>query len=211
LIHKPLPILYSFRRCPYAMRARLAIAYSGIQVELREVELKNKPTELLEISPKATVPVLQCLDATIIDESRDIMSWALQQYDPDNWLESINHPLIDENDHTFKKALDYYKYSDRFPAYSQAHYREQGELFLIKVDILLKKHDFIQNNHLSYVDMALFPFIRQFYFVNTTCFESAPYPHLNAWLQALLSSDIFSSIMSKYPAWQAGDETTIFP
>jgi len=210
-MHKALPILYSFRRCPYAMRARLAVAYSGVQVKLREVELKNKPTELLDISPKATVPVLQCIDGTIIDESRDIMVWALQQHDPDNWLESIAHPLIDENDSSFKKALDCYKYADRFPEYPQEHYRQNGESFLEKIEKQLKNHIFIQNNHLSYIDMAIFPFIRQFYFVNTSWFESAAYPHLNAWLQTHLNSNLFSKTMHKYPTWQAGDETTIFP
>jgi len=193
------------------MRARLAILYSGIQVELREIELKNKPAELLQLSPKATVPVLQCLDGTIIDESRDIMHWALQQHDPDAWLESINHPLLDENDDTFKKSLDCYKYADRFPAYPQAHYREQGEVFLRKVEKILKNHHFIKNNHLSYVDMALFPFIRQFYFVNTAWFESAPYPLLNAWMQALLNSEMFSNIMAKYPIWQSQSKQVTFP
>lgn len=206
-----LPTLYSFRRCPYAMRARLAIAYSGIKVELREVELKNKPVELLKISPKATIPVLQCSDGTIIDESRDIMGWALQQHDPEHWLESAYHPLIDENDGYFKQTLDRYKYADRFPEYSQAHYRSEAVLFLEKVENLLVNHNFIQNNHLSYVDMAIFPFIRQFYFVNPVWFESAPYPHLNAWLQMHLSSDIFSKIMHKYPTWKAGNEMVTFP
>jgi len=210
-MHKPLPILYSFRRCPYAMRARLAIAYSGIQVELREVELKNKPAELLDISPKATVPVLQCMDGTVIDESRDIMRWALQQHDPDNWLESMNHPLIDENDSAFKKNLDRYKYADRFPEHPQTYYREYAELFLEKIEKSLKDHTFIQNNHLSFVDIAILPFIRQFYFVNTAWFESAPYAHLNIWLQTFLSSDIFLKIMPKYPTWQAGRKTTTFP
>ncbi|PCI44253.1 MAG: glutathione S-transferase [Proteobacteria bacterium] len=208
---KTLPILYSFRRCPYAMRARLAIIYSGVQVALREVELKNKPTELLDISPKATVPVLQCPDGHIIDESRNIMLWALKQHDPDCWLESIDQPLIYENDGSFKKSLDCYKYADRFPKYSQMHYREQGEIFLEKVEKLLEKHKFIQNNHLSYVDIAIFPFIRQFYFVNPLWFESTPYPHLNTWLQTHLNSKLFLNIMRKYPTWQAGDETTIFP
>jgi len=206
-----LPILYSFRRCPYAMRARLAIVYSGVQVLLREVELKNKPMELLDISPKATVPVLQCPDGSVLDESRDIILWALKQHDPDGWLESIDHPLIDENDSSFKKALDGYKYADRFPEYPPIHYRERGELFLIKIEKSLEKYKFIQNNYLSYVDIAIFPFIRQFYFVNTSWFGSTPYPHLNAWLQKLLASHNFSIIMQKYPAWQAGDETTIFP
>lgn len=206
-----LPVLYSFRRCPYAMRARLAIAYSGIKVELREVDLKNKPAELLGISPKATVPVLQCSDGTIIDESRNIMDWALQQHDPDHWLKSAHHPLIDENDDYFKQALDRYKYADRFPEYSQAHYRSEAALFLEKIENSLNSHNFIQNNHLSYIDMAIFPFIRQFYFVNPLWFESAPYPHLNAWLQVHLSSHTFSKIMPKYPTWKAGDEMVTFP
>jgi len=210
-MHKPLPILYSFRRCPYAMRARLAIAYSGIHVELREVVLKNKPSELLQLSAKATVPVLQCLDGTIIDESRDIMLWALNQHDPDDWLESAKHPCIDENDGGFKQALDHYKYADRFPENSPAYYRKQCNEFLIKIDHLLKKHNFIQNNHLSYVDMAILPFIRQFYLVNTTAIQSQEFPYLMPWLQAQLDSNLFASIMQKYPAWQAGDETTIFP
>jgi len=210
-MHKPLPILYSFRRCPYAMRARLAIAYSGVQVELREVELKNKPTELLDISPKATVPVLQCVDGTIIDESRDIMTWALKQHDPDYWLTSVNHPLIDENDSSFKKSLDRYKYADRFPEYSQEHYRQNGALFLEKIEKQLKNHIFIQNSHLSYVDMAIFPFIRQFYLVNKEWFESASYPHLNTWLQTHLSSNLFSNIMQKHPTWQPHDKQVIFP
>jgi len=204
-------MLYSFRRCPYAMRARLAIVYSGVEIELREVELKHKPEELLRISPKATVPVLQCPDGHIIDESRDIMTWALQQNDPDGWLESIEHPLIDENDDSFKKSLDCYKYANHFPEYSQIYYREKGELFLEKLEKSLENYKFIQNNYLSFIDMAIFPFVRQFYFVNPSWFESAPYPYLNAWLQAHLSSNIFLSIMQKYPAWQAGDKATIFP
>jgi len=210
-MHKDFAILYSFRRCPYAMRARLAIAYSGIQVELREIELKNKPAELLQLSAKATVPVLQCPDGTVIDESRDIMNWALQQYDPDDWLCSAKHPLIDENDNTFKIHLDHYKYADRFPAYPQAHYREQAEVFLKNIENILEIHHFIQNNHLSYVDIAIFPFIRQFYFVDSTWFDSAPYPHLHAWLQALLNSENFSNIMAKYPPWQSHSKQVIFP
>jgi len=108
-------ILYSFRRCPYAMRARMAIAASGLQVELREVVLRDKPQALLDISPKATVPVLQTSEGTIIDESLDIMHWALQQSDPENWLANIDHDLISNNDGDFKHWLDRYKYADRHP------------------------------------------------------------------------------------------------
>lgn len=205
-----LPILYSFRRCPYAMRARLAIAYSGVQVELREVVLKNKPAELLAISPKATVPVLQLPDDTIIDESRDIMHWALQQSDPDDWLNSLTQPLIDKNDGCFKQALDHYKYADRFPEYSQEHYRKECAVFLEKIENILKNHRFIQNNHLSYVDMAIFPFIRQFYFVNPSWFHDAPFPHLNRWLHTLLGSPLFDAIMIKYPTWSAQENGVIF-
>ncbi len=209
-MNNTLPILYSFRRCPYAMRARLAIAYSGIEVELREVDLKHKPLELLNISPKATVPVLQCPDGHIIDESRDIMHWALQQHDPDGWLESIEHPLIDENDNSFKKSLDHYKYADRFPEYSQEYYQTECSLFLEKIENILKSSNFIQNNHLSYVDMAIYPFIRQCYFVNTSWFDNTPFSHLRAWLNKLLYSPLFDSIMIKHPAWKAHDKAIIF-
>ena len=128
---KTYPILYSFRRCPYAMRARLALAYTGIKVEIREVELKNKPQALRDISPKATVPVLHLPDGKVIDESLDIMHWALAQHDPAQWLADTKtaKTLITWNDGDFKYQLDRYKYADRHPQHPAEHYRSQGELF----------------------------------------------------------------------------------
>ena len=206
-----LPILYSFRRCPYAMRARLAIAYSGIQVELREIELKHKPQALLDISPKATVPVLQLSDGNIIDESYDIMLWILQKNDPNHWLKSAHHALIDENDHDFKPNLDRYKYADRFPEYTQNHYRALGIPFLEKIERLLTKHPYIQGDTLSCVDIAIFPFVRQFYCVDKVWFEHAPSPNVHVWLSHLCHTDLFTQSMQKYPAWQMDDKQVIFP
>ena len=205
-----MPVLYSFRRCPYAIRARMAIAYSGMQVELREVDLKNKPAELLQASSKATVPVLVLPDGSVLDESRDIMSWALQQYDPGNWLATAYHPLIDENDHGFKSHLDRYKYADRFPEYPQSYYQQQCWKFLEKLEKVIKFNGFIENTHLSYADIAIFPFIRQCYFVDCQCFDALPYTHLKHWLQKLLALPLFASIMRKTPVWQPSQPPVFF-
>ncbi|MDX8398418.1 MAG: glutathione S-transferase [Mariprofundaceae bacterium] len=207
----PYPILYSFRRCPYAIRARLAIAYSAVPVALREVELKNKPAALLQASPKATVPVLLCNSGNIIDESRDIMLWALKQNDPKHWLNTIDHPLIDENDNHFKTYLDHYKYADRFPDHPQAYYRQQCELFLNKLEKLLANSAFIQGNTLSYADTAIFPFIRQFSLIEPYWFKQASYPYLQTWLEVQLTSTLFANVMQKYSPWQAGNKAVIFP
>jgi len=157
-----IPILYSFRRCPYAIRARLAIKISGIKVELREILLKDKPKEMLEISPKGTVPVLLLPDDLVIDESREIMMWALTQNDPENWLESIDksNSLIDQNDNEFKPHLDHYKYADRFPEYSKENYREQTNAFLKQLDQRLNESRYLISDKISLADMAIFPFIR---------------------------------------------------
>jgi len=210
-----LPILYSFRRCPYAIRARLALLYSGLHVELREVVLKNKPTELLQASNKASVPVLICSDGQVVDESRDIMLWACQQSDPKGWLKSTQHPLIDENDGEFKRALDRYKYADRFPAYSQTEYRLHCEIFLHKIEDSLQHSPYLYGHKISFSDIAIAPFIRQFSMVEPHWFDSqsaeVPYPNCSTWLRSILQSELFTRCMQKYPAWQAGDEVTIFP
>ncbi|MDQ6994882.1 MAG: glutathione S-transferase [Mariprofundaceae bacterium] len=206
----PLPILYSFRRCPYAMRARMAIAYSGVHVELREVVLKNKPSELIEASPKATVPVLILPDGRVLDESRDIMQWALAQNDPDGWLNHQNNTLINMNDGGFKVALDHCKYAERFPEQSQAHYRSQGEVFLHHVEASLNKHQFIESHQLSITDIAIFPFIRQFAYVDMAWFEASSYVQLQGWLHHLLQSNLFLSVMKKYPAWQSSQSSRVW-
>lgn len=216
--------LYSFRRCPYAMRARLACALflPAKSLELREVVLKNKPVELIEISPKATVPVLQLSDGRVIDESRDIALWALErgalndssdeikaQYFPFHLQLDIEE-LIDENDGSFKWALDRYKYSDRYEE-SEEYYRELGEVFLAKLENLLEKNHYLFTNEPSLADIAIFPFVRQFAHVDKNWFEKSPYPKLIQWLNEWLASEVFNSIMEKYQPWQANNDSIHFP
>jgi glutathione S-transferase len=202
-----LPILYSFRRCPYAMRARFAITISEVQVETREVILSNKPKELLDCSPKATVPVLQLPDKTVIDESRDIMLWALKQQDPQNWLsfntidtQEINR-LIDFNDNKFKQHLDQYKYASRFPDKKMETYRQQGEVFLQLLEEKLNKTNYLISNTVSLADMAILPFIKQFAYVDKDWFDQTEYEKLQVWLSHLLDAPLFQKIMKKQPAW----------
>lgn len=205
---------YSFRRCPYAMRARLALSYSQQKVQLREIILKEKPPEMLQLSSKGTVPVLQLSTGEVIDESLDIMVWALSQHDPDHWLTDDLHTvlaLIDENDFEFKAWLDKYKYADRFPEYTEEFYREQCEDFLVKLEQRLKQHTYLFSNTISLADMAIFPFIRQFAGVNKNWFEQAPYPHLQGWLDHLVNSPLFLSIMEKYPTWLSTQQSHNFP
>jgi glutathione S-transferase len=197
-------ILYSYRRCPYAMRARMALHYAGITVEIREISLRDKPADMVALSPKATVPVLVLSDGKVIDESLEIMLWALQQRDLDSWLNIdliAAKSLIQENDGWFKKALDAYKYAERHPEKTQVEYRMEGEVFLQTLEDLLQEQAGLFGALPSLADIAIFPFIRQFKGVNSQWFESAPYPKLNAWLTALIASDLFTSIMQKHPTY----------
>lgn len=206
-----LPILYSFRRCPYAIRARLALHVSGIVHELREVSLRNKPACLLTASPKGSVPVLVLPEGQVIDESWNIMLWALQQHDPGNWLGSQNRyldqaaRLVAINDHSFKIALDRYKYADRHPAQPQAFYRNQGETFLQQLEDYLQANTYLLGPGLSIADAAIFPFIRQFAGVDQAWFDQSPYPGLRDWTAALCHSNLFAEVMCKQAVWQAGD------
>ncbi|HSR02425.1 MAG TPA: glutathione S-transferase [Methylophilaceae bacterium] len=200
-----LPILYSYRRCPYAMRARMALRYAGIGVEIREISLRDKPKHLSTVSPKATVPVLVLPDGQVIDESLDIMDWALNQQDLDGWrqinLEAAK-TLIAENDGTFKQALDAYKYADRHPEKTKVEHRQDGEVFLSKLEGKLATHgDFLFGQLPTMADVAIFPFIRQFKGVDSQWFESSPYPKLNNWLNSLINSKLFISIMVKHPTY----------
>lgn len=213
-----LPILYSFRRCPYAMRARLAIASSQIPCELREVVLKDKPAQLITLSAKATVPVLHTIDDKVIDESLDIAYWALNQNDPQQWLKSLSeqqhdqlHDLIARNDGEFKYFLDRYKYADRYPEHDEQYYREQGEKTLITLETLLSQNGCLLDESWTLADIALLPFIRQFAFVDKAWFDKAPYPHVRKWLNDFLNSDIFKQIMPKFSQWHEGDTPIIFP
>ena len=199
-----LPILYSYRRCPYAMRARMALKYAGIVVEIREIALRDKPAAMLKASPKATVPVLVLLDGLVIEQSLEIMHWALQQQDNDGWLSADSvktQQLITENDGSFKQALDKYKYAIRFPEQSADISRMQGEVFLQKLEKLLSQSGYLLANQISLADIAIFPFVRQFSGVDTVWFEAAPYPKLKIWLKTLIESELFVSIMEKQPTY----------
>lgn len=207
------PILYSFRRCPYAMRARMAIAYADINVGLREVVLKDKPPAMLKVSPKGTVPVVIDVDGRIIEESRDVMRWALHQNDPDAWLDGLglDDPLISACDDDFKHWLDRYKYAVRFPEQDEIWYRGQAEVFLVTLETKLEKAQFLTGSALSVTDIAIFPFIRQFANVDRKWWDCHPYPSVARWLDSLISSELFIRVMKKYPQWRDGDPEIPFP
>lgn len=195
--------LYSFRRCPYAMRARMALRYSAVELNIVEVSLKAKPPEMLALSSKGTVPVLQ-VDGEVIDESLEIMRWALAQHDPDNWRllgdlegQALTAALIEENDQVFKLHLNRYKYPERYPEYPLEHYRAEGEVFLRRLEALLETRAFLAAAHQSLADVALMPFVRQFAHVDREWFAAAPYPRLQRWLQGLLDCELFVAIMAK--------------
>jgi glutathione S-transferase len=213
-----LPILYSFRRCPYAIRARMALVYSGVGFELWEVVLKNKPQEMLNASPKGTVPVLILPNDTVIDESWDVMKWALSNNDPDDWMlqscpefASSLSALIQQNDLYFKGYLDRYKYADRYPEHTMEYYREQGETFLLKLDEQLQSSPYLFGEQLSVADVAIMPFIRQFAHVDINWFRQTPYKNLQLWLDKFLQSTLFNSVMKKYPPWEAENKAVLFP
>jgi len=201
------PILYSFRRCPYAMRARLAIRSAGIQTELREIVLRDKAPEFLDASPKATVPVLVTTGQTI-EESYDIMLWALRQNDPDDWLQNADHDLIKEADGPFKDALDRTKYAVRFEDADPEVEREKANTFLRKITSQL--NPYLGGSKPNLTDMAILPFVRQFANIDRARFD-ADHTGLKSWLDEFLTSDQFQAIMTKYPKWQSGDFATKFP
>lgn len=202
------PILYSFRRCPYAMRARMTLRQAGIHWQHREVVLRNKPKALFAASSKGTVPVLQLANDEVLDESLAIMHWALKQHDPDDWLTAhtqASQQLVAENDSNFKHWLDRYKYADRFPEQSAIWYRQQAEQFLAECEQLLEQQagKGLMAERISFADIAIFPFIRQFAHVDLAWFEASPYTALLHWLNALKASPLFTGVMHKQPAWQA--------
>ncbi len=196
-----LPILYSFRRCPYAMRARLALTYSGIQYEHREILLKDKPQSMLDFSNKGTVPVL-VVGNRVIDESLEIMQWALNQSDPDNWLQvERQFELIEQCDNQFKPQLDRYKYSDRYDL-PEVAYRNQALWFLELLADKLGKHQYLVSNLISMADMAILPFIRQYSMVHRKWFEESQRKNLQDWLNGLLVSNLFEKVMQKHELWR---------
>ena len=195
------------------MRARMAIAYADINVGLREVVLKDKPPAMLEVSPKGTVPILIDVDGRIIEESRDVMRWALDQNDPDAWLDGLglDDPLILACDDDFKHWLDRYKYAVRFPEQDEIWYRGQAEAFLATLESRLEDAQFLTGSALSVTDIAIFPFIRQFANVDLKWWESHPYPNVARWLDGLVSSELFIRVMKKYPQWRDDGPVIVFP
>ena len=209
-------ILYSFRRCPYAMRARMALWVAGIAVELREVKLADKPPELADASPKATVPVLVTHEG-VIDESIAIMRWALSMNDPQGWLSGDDAALIARNDGPFKHHLDRYKYPVRYPDENEGdeaafslHHRSEGLAILQQLDTRLAGREQLCGERPTLADIALFPFIRQFANTDRAWFDAQDIPHLQPWLECHLASDLFKAIMPKFAPWKAGDEPILF-
>ena len=199
-----LPVLYSYRRCPYAMRARMALKYAGIEVEHREIDLRNKPNSMLLLSPKGTVPVLR-VDGLILEQSLDIIQWALERFDPDGWSkvdENIAQDWIEKNDGPFKILLDQYKYPNRYPDLNQDEVLNAAyELMLKPMELAFKSNQYLLGERMTWVDTAIFPFLRQFSMVNPKRFEQLPLPLTKKWLNDHIESELFNSIMCKYPLW----------
>jgi glutathione S-transferase len=200
-----LPILYSFRRCPYAMRARMALWVAGITVELREVKLAAKPPELIAASPKATVPVLVLADGTVIDESLGIMRWALAQDDPEQWLAGDDPAQIAVNDGAFKHHLDRAKYPGRYEGDDGSDHRAAALALLHPLETRLERATYLCGEARTLTDIALFPFIRQFAAIDPEWFAAQPMPRLQTWLERHAASDLFASIMPKFAPWKDGD------
>ena len=214
-----LPILYSLQNCPYAMRARLAILLAQQQVMLRAVVMENKPPDMLALSPKATVPVLvlqQKSKKKVIDESLDIMLWALKLNDPENLLYSQDADalakmlqIINENDEVFKPQLEHYKRARRFHGDDEEQSRQLCEPFIQALEYRLTQDEFLMGATPSLLDYALLPFIRQFSRVNRQLYLHGPYTHLRRWLNHHLQSRLFSKVMIKYPLWLENHEVCI--
>ena len=204
------PLLYSFRRCPYAMRARMALWVAGITVELREVKLAAKPPELITASPKGTVPVLVLPDGTVIDQSLAIMRWALAQSDPESWLAGDDAALIAANDGVFKHHLDRAKYPGRYEEDGVTDHRAAALALLAPLEARLADAPWLCGETRALSDIALFPFIRQFAAIDPNWFAAQPLPHLQAWLERLASSELFASVMPKFTPWQECDARLLF-
>jgi len=199
------------------MRSRLALIVSDRVCELREVVLRDKPQEMLNVSPKGTVPVLIDIDGRVLEESVNIMLWALEQHDPEKWLipeqgsvaEMLE--LIAQFDNGFKYHLDRYKYPDRYEGIDAEIHRTEGALYLEKLNIKLSQKKYLFGNRVALADMAIAPFIRQFAHTDRDWFNAQPWPQLQAWLSAFIDSDIYTQVMKKYPKWESGNVGVLFP
>lgn len=213
---KNYPVLYSFRRCPYAMRARMALYKANIICEHREVVLKDKPDAMLQLSDKGTVPVLLTPDKKVIEQSSEVMHWALEQNDPDSWLvedAAQSQFLIDYNDNEFKYFLDRYKYYVGYPEHSQQYYRENAESFLKIIEKKLVENNAVTllGERITLTDIAIFPFIRQFARVDFEWFQSSPYKSVINWMHNLEESELFKNCMKKYVQWLPEHNPVYFP
>jgi glutathione S-transferase len=212
-----LPVLYSFRRCPYAMRARLALLAAGQACELREVVLRDKPQALREASPKATVPVLVLADGQVIDESLAIMQWALARHDPLGWCRPAHGnaaqmlALVEANDTGFKPLLDRAKYPQRFGLADPLQPRLACASFLADLEQRLAQTPFLCGSHATLADAALFPFVRQFAGVGPAWFAAQPWPRLQRWLHDWQAMALFTRAMEKFAPWQPGAAPLLFP
>lgn len=198
-------ILYSFRRCPYAMRARMALHVSGLAYEHREVVLRDKPAEMLEVSPKGTVPVFVTAEGEVLEESLDIMRHALAQNDPERWLDRGDPALVAANDGPFKHHLDRYKYATRYEDPDPDRHRDAAVEILADLDQRLAASTYLCGDERGFADIAIFPFIRQFANHDREQFGGDGVAHLQAWLERLVSSDLFAAIMEKHPKWEPVD------
>ena len=212
-----LPVLYSFRRCPYAMRARLSLLIAGIDVELREVALRNKPAEMLALSPKATVPVLELTDGTVLEESIDIMQWAWQAVDDDSGVQYVSESEIqslleplEQGSGSFKVLLDKYKYADRHPEKTATEYRAEAENYLKTLAIQLSDKEYLFGPMWSFADIAIAPFIRQFARVDQEWFNKSEHQTVRQWLYRVLESNEFQYCMKKVKPWHVDSKTVIF-
>jgi len=215
-----IPVLYSFRRCPYAMRARMAIAAADCEIEHREILLSDRPEHLRAISATATVPCLEIRPGKVLVESLQIMSWALEQHDPLNWLPAqdqvkVADELIASNDGEFKYNLDRFKYPTRYDDADPLTARTNAERFVISLDEQLGRHTQLLGDKVSMADVAIFPFVRQFSRADEGWFASTPYEAVRRWLAWWETAPIFGRIMAKIPVWQPSDPvlrfTTAFP
>ncbi|WP_083225464.1 glutathione S-transferase [Neptunicoccus sediminis] len=206
------PILYSFRRCPYAMRARLSIAASGLQVELREILLRDKAAAFLAASPKGTVPVVVNGDQ-VIEESLDVMEWALGQSDPENLLYagSQARELILRCEAEFKGHLDRFKYAVRYEDVDPETERKLASTYLLELNQRLDGQAYLFGDRIGMADIGIAPFVRQFANTDRAWFDGQDWPDLIRWLDGFIDSDRFQSIMTKYPKWEEGDPVTLFP
>lgn len=196
-------VLYSFRRCPYAMRARMALSVSGADYEHREVVLRDKPPEMLDVSPKETVPVLVTQDERLLEESLDIMRWALAQRDPEGWLERQDEDLLAANDGPFKHHLDRYKYSTRYDDVDPEEHGAKAVEHLRVLDDRLADSPYLCGEKRGFTDIAIFPFVRQFVNADRNWFSAQGLTHIEKWLDGLTRSELFTGIMAKHAQWKA--------